>query len=390
MRVRGVGDGGDVALAAARAGPTARPAPGTTTAGVRAVAAASASAPSLHGTSSGASREAPALERALPEPVAARAVAGGRRVEADRARRGHSSAAVVVRVEDRARVGARRSRARGGARAPRAQPRSVSASVRTSRGGAAAATRDARARAPQRGGQLGVGGAQAGRRAERDEQHVGAGHRLPFSRPAMTGTFLNTGTILLGTLIGWLLGARLPDRVHERVLAGLGMVTLVIGVDLALAWRDTNALYVLGGVLLGGVDRRADRDRGPRGRALGDRLQRWLARAATSTRASRRRSSPRACSSASARWRWSARSRTALTGDYQALCDQGRCSTGSRRSRSPRALGPGVAFAALSVLVIQGAISLGRRALRRHPRRGQRGAARRSPAPAACSIIGIA
>ena len=28
-------------------------------------------------------------------------------------------------------------------------------------------------------------------------------------------------------------------------------MTLVIGVDLALAWRDTSALYVLGGVLLG-------------------------------------------------------------------------------------------------------------------------------------------
>jgi uncharacterized membrane protein YqgA involved in biofilm formation len=37
------------------------------------------------------------------------------------------------------------------------------------------------------------------------------------------------------------------------VLAGLGLVTLVIGVDLALAWRDTSALYVVGAVLLGGL-----------------------------------------------------------------------------------------------------------------------------------------
>ena len=35
-----------------------------------------------------------------------------------------------------------------------------------------------------------------------------------------------------------------------RVLAGLGLVTLVIGVDLALAWRETSPLYVLGAVLL--------------------------------------------------------------------------------------------------------------------------------------------
>ncbi|MFL5895035.1 MAG: DUF554 family protein, partial [Thermoleophilaceae bacterium] len=69
----------------------------------------------------------------------------------------------------------------------------------------------------------------------------------------MTGTLINVGTILAGTLVGVLLGGRLPKDVQDRVLAGLGLVTLVIGVDLALAWRDTNPLYVLGGVLLGGI-----------------------------------------------------------------------------------------------------------------------------------------
>src|SRR3954454_21823857 len=69
----------------------------------------------------------------------------------------------------------------------------------------------------------------------------------------MTGTFINVGAVLAGTLIGVLIGPRLPKEVQERVLAGLGLVTLVIGVDLALAWRDTNPLYVLGGVLLGGL-----------------------------------------------------------------------------------------------------------------------------------------
>src|SRR4051794_591721 len=69
----------------------------------------------------------------------------------------------------------------------------------------------------------------------------------------LTGTFINVGTVLLGTLIGTLLGSRLPAGLQERVMAGLGLVTLVIGVDLALAWRQTNPLYVLGGVLLGGL-----------------------------------------------------------------------------------------------------------------------------------------
>jgi uncharacterized membrane protein YqgA involved in biofilm formation len=75
----------------------------------------------------------------------------------------------------------------------------------------------------------------------------------PVNVARLTGTFINVGTILAGTLIGVLLGGRLPTEVQERVLAGLGLVTLVIGVDLALAWRDTNPLYVLGGVLLGGI-----------------------------------------------------------------------------------------------------------------------------------------
>lgn len=53
---------------------------------------------------------------------------------------------------------------------------------------------------------------------------------------------------------------------------GLGLVTLVLGIEGALAWSDTNPLYVLGGVLLGGlageaigIERRLQ--------GLGDRLQ---------------------------------------------------------------------------------------------------------------------
>src|SRR5689334_7030831 len=91
--------------------------------------------------------------------------------------------------------------------------------------------------------------------------------------PPMTGTFINVGAVLVGTLIGVLLGGRLPARVQQRVMAGLGLVTLVIGVDLALAWRDTNPLYVLGGIMIGGlvgeligIERRLE--------ALGDRIQR--------------------------------------------------------------------------------------------------------------------
>ncbi|MEA2446163.1 MAG: uncharacterized protein QOJ12_3455, partial [Thermoleophilales bacterium] len=47
----------------------------------------------------------------------------------------------------------------------------------------------------------------------------------------MTGTFINVGTVLAGTLIGVLIGHRLPDSIQQRVLWGLGMVTLVLGID---------------------------------------------------------------------------------------------------------------------------------------------------------------
>jgi uncharacterized membrane protein YqgA involved in biofilm formation len=69
----------------------------------------------------------------------------------------------------------------------------------------------------------------------------------------VTGTLVNVGAILLGTLIGELVGGRLSQDLQTRILHGLGLVVLVIGVDNALAWRDTNALFVLGGVLLGGL-----------------------------------------------------------------------------------------------------------------------------------------
>jgi uncharacterized membrane protein YqgA involved in biofilm formation len=88
----------------------------------------------------------------------------------------------------------------------------------------------------------------------------------------VTGTLINVGAVLAGTLVGVLVGSRLPAGLQERVLAGLGLVTLVIGVDLALAWRETNPLYVLGAVLVGGlvgegvgIERRLE--------ALGDRIQ---------------------------------------------------------------------------------------------------------------------
>jgi uncharacterized protein len=94
----------------------------------------------------------------------------------------------------------------------------------------------------------------------------------------VTGTWINIGTVLAGTTIGVTVGGRLSESVQQRVLFGLGLVTLVIGVGLALTWSGPGTtratpLYVLGGILLGGLA----------GEALGieDRLERlgaWVQR----------------------------------------------------------------------------------------------------------------
>jgi uncharacterized membrane protein YqgA involved in biofilm formation len=171
----------------------------------------------------------------------------------------------------------------------------------------------------------------------------------------LTGTLLNVGAILAGTLIGTLVGGRLPESLHERVLAGLGLVTLVIGVDLALAWRETNLLYVLGGVLLGGLVGEALRIE-DRIAALGDRLQRWSARGDEHSRVSE------AFFTASLLFCVGPLTvvgsiQDGLTGDYQALATKSLLD-GFASIALAASLGPGVAFAAVTVLVVQGAITL--------------------------------
>jgi uncharacterized membrane protein YqgA involved in biofilm formation len=92
----------------------------------------------------------------------------------------------------------------------------------------------------------------------------------------MTGTFINVGTVLGGTLIGVLIGHRLPAQIQQRVLWGLGLVTLVLGIDNALAWEDTNPIIVMGAVLLGGIVGEAIGIERHLGR-LGDAIQRRFA-----------------------------------------------------------------------------------------------------------------
>jgi uncharacterized protein len=67
----------------------------------------------------------------------------------------------------------------------------------------------------------------------------------------MTGTLLNVATVLVGTTFGTLLGDRLPERVRGVALQAIGLFTLLIGIQMAL--QVQNPLVLLGSLVLGGV-----------------------------------------------------------------------------------------------------------------------------------------
>ena len=66
---------------------------------------------------------------------------------------------------------------------------------------------------------------------------------------AMTGTLLNIATVLIGGMIGWLFGARIPDKLKETVIAGMGLFVSAMGLQMFL--NTENPLIVLGALLIG-------------------------------------------------------------------------------------------------------------------------------------------
>ncbi len=171
----------------------------------------------------------------------------------------------------------------------------------------------------------------------------------------MIGTLINVGAVLLGTLAGTVVGARLPKGVQQRVLAGLGLATLVLGMDYALAWRDTNPLIVIGAVLLGGLA----------GEAMG--IERGLERLGD---AAQRRFSGTGPSTVSQGFFTASvlfcvgplavlgPIQDGLTGDYRTLATKALLD-GFAAVALASTLGWGVALSAISVLLVQGAIALG-------------------------------
>lgn len=66
----------------------------------------------------------------------------------------------------------------------------------------------------------------------------------------MIGTWVNVGAVLLGSAIGLLIGGKIPERVSGFFTAAIGLVTIVLGVKLAL--ETQNVLIILLSLIIGG------------------------------------------------------------------------------------------------------------------------------------------
>ena len=67
----------------------------------------------------------------------------------------------------------------------------------------------------------------------------------------MLAVFINCGTVILGSLIGLLVGRHLKDSFKEIVFSCSGLVTIVMGIQMAL--QSSNFLALLIALLLGGA-----------------------------------------------------------------------------------------------------------------------------------------
>jgi hypothetical protein len=182
-----------------------------------------------------------------------------------------------------------------------------------------------------------------------------------------TGTIINVVTVLVGGALGTLLGARVPERMRETIMHALGLLTTVIGVQLSL--ETDNVLIVLGSLLLGGLIGESLRIESGI-----DEIGRWLQQR-TGGGSAPCAKTPSGNSDGGAT-RFSHGFLTAsllfcvgpmtilgsiqdgLSGDYTLLAIKSTMD-GFAALAFASTLGPGVIFSALTVLVYQGALTLG-------------------------------
>ena len=183
-----------------------------------------------------------------------------------------------------------------------------------------------------------------------------------------TGTLINVITVLVGGTVGILLGTRLPERMRETIMHGLGLLTTIIGIQ--LSFETEQILIVLASLLLGGIAGEWLRIEG-RINQLGLWLERKTSRDNDRPAPDETQDVFRAGAS-----RFSHAFLTAsllfcvgpmtilgsiqdgLSGDYTLLAVKA-VMDGFAALAFASTLGPGVLFSALTVLVYQGALTLG-------------------------------
>lgn len=188
----------------------------------------------------------------------------------------------------------------------------------------------------------------------------------------MRGTALNVVTVLVGSGIGLAVGGRLPERVRETVLQVLGLFTVVLGIvnaqeaftgPLPDAIGRPAVLVVLGALLVGAiVGEFLDLD--ARLTWLGEALQRRVQREGGEGGESAEGESRFVEGFVIASLVFCVGPLTilgsiqdGLSGDYQLLAVKSLLD-GFAALAFASGLGVGVAFSAVPVLVVQGAISL--------------------------------
>ncbi len=167
----------------------------------------------------------------------------------------------------------------------------------------------------------------------------------------MIGTWVNTGAIISGGLIGIGIGKRLPERIKTIVMHALGLSTLLIGLQMALSGKKI--LPTLGCLLAGAVIGEAVNIEG-----AVERLGAWLKKRARSDSSSFVEGFVTAsvlyCTGAMV---IVGSIQDGTTGDSSTLLVKSLLD-GMASIALASSFGIGVAFSGLSVLAVQGSITL--------------------------------
>jgi uncharacterized protein len=169
----------------------------------------------------------------------------------------------------------------------------------------------------------------------------------------VTGTLINTATVIVGSTVGTFLRSRFPDRVRQMVMWGVGLVSLVIGLQMSLSTK--NILVVLGSLLTGGIiGELIGLEEGLK--KVGDKLQAKLSTEKDSTFSKGFVTSSLLFCVGPMTILGSIQD--GLSGDYTLLATKSILD-GFASLALAASMGWGVLFAALTVLIYQGSLTLG-------------------------------